>query len=268
MTGIWSLVFFTLLAQCAVGLSLFIALDHGDRHSATCRTWVAIAVLVAGTLISLTHLSQPFISFYSITGVAHSWLSREILFAGLFGATLVAGALFRLPVLRWLAPVAGLAFVFVMSNVYMIASQPQWNSWLTLAAFFTSCVLLGGTATLLLDMIEGRHAPESQRMDILGCLPPIIALAAGVRIVVLLLQVSHPEHVFSGMSIAHAALLLAGTGPCLLCLFRAAARSGGGQKSGHSGCCLAGAALVFVLVAAAEFCGRLVFYRSVAFFGM
>lgn len=268
MTGIWSLVFFTLLAQCAVGLSLFIALDHGDRRSATCRTWVAITVLVVGTLISLTHLSQPFISFYSITGVAHSWLSREILFAGLFGATMVAGALFKLPVLRWLAPVVGLAFIFVMSNVYMIANQPQWNSWLTLAAYFTSCVLLGGTAMLLLDMIEGRHDPEAQRLDILGCLPLIIALAAGVRIVVMLAQVSHPEHAFMGETIAHAALLLAGAGPGLLCLCRAAARSGRGQEPAHSGCCLAGTAVIFVLIASAEVCGRLVFYRSFALFGM
>lgn len=268
MTNIWSLIFFTVMTQCAVGLSLFIALDRGERHSAACQTWVAIAILVAGTLISLTHLSQPLVSFYSVTGMAGSWLSREILFAGIFGATMLAGALFRLPVLRWLAPAAGLAFVFMMSNVYMISNQPQWNSWLTPAAFFTTSVLLGGTAKLLLNIIEARRNPESQRLDILGCLPPVIALAAGIRILVLLLQISHPEHVFTGETIAHAALLMAGAGPGLLCLSRAAARSGGGQEPGLSGRYLGGAALVFVLVAAAEICGRLVFYRSITLFGM
>lgn len=270
MTDIWSLVIFTLMAQCAVGLALFIALDRSGRHSATGQTWVAIVILSVGTLISLTHLSQPLVSFYTISEVANSWLSREILFAGLFGATMLAGALFKINALRWLAPAVGLAFIFVMSSVYLIPNQPQWNTWLTPATFFTTSLLLGSAAKLLLDVFEDRGNPESQRLDILGCLPLILSLTAGLRILLFILQISHTQHVHTGEEIAHAALLMTGAGVGLLCLTRVAAGSVADVLRSRSGtaCFLGGAALIFLLVAAAEVCGRAVFYKSYTFFGM
>lgn len=268
MTDIWSLVIFTVMAQCAVGLSLFIALDGDGRHSAVRQTWVCIGILMVGTLISLTHLSQPFISFYSITGAASSWLSREILFAGLFGAAMLAGMLFRLPVLRWLASAVGLVFVFMMGNVYRIPNQPQWNSWLLPVGFFATSILLGGVAKLLLDMIEDRHDAQAQRRGILSWLPPVIALAVIARLLVLLLRFSQPGHAFTREGSAHAVLLMAGA-LGLMCLYRVAARFTDGREANRPPVSfLGGAALLFALIAVAEICGRVALYRSYVFFGM
>jgi anaerobic dimethyl sulfoxide reductase subunit C (anchor subunit) len=48
--------------------------------------------------------------------------------------------------IAWLAAIAGLALIFSMAMVYMLPSQPAWNSWATPISFFTTAFLLGSLA--------------------------------------------------------------------------------------------------------------------------
>lgn len=87
MHGYWSLVIFTLLGQAAAGM-LILSFFSRTADTSRAKAWAACILLGVGALASLEHLSDPTVSFYTITNVETSWLSREILFVGLFGAGL------------------------------------------------------------------------------------------------------------------------------------------------------------------------------------
>jgi anaerobic dimethyl sulfoxide reductase subunit C (anchor subunit) len=87
--------------------------------------------------------------------VGSSWLSREILFGVLFA---ILGGLFaimqwrkwgsftRRNVVATLAGIAGLFLVISMSGVYMLPTQPAWNTLATPIFFLTTTLLLGSLA--------------------------------------------------------------------------------------------------------------------------
>ena len=161
----FALITFTILAQMAVGSFVVLGVVHffinrksgaeeADRMSD--RALLAIGpVLVLGMIASLLHLGDPFRAYAAITNWDSSWLSREILLGVTF-ATL--GAVFAL--LQWrkigstavrnilaiVTAVVGLVLVYAMSNVYLLPTQPAWNSWATPVSFFTTTFLLGSLA--------------------------------------------------------------------------------------------------------------------------
>lgn len=136
MEGYWSLVIFTILGQASAGMLMLLS-PFANRTADDSRTtaWVACILLGAGALASLGHLSDPAVSFYTITNVGTSWLSREILFVGLFGAGLLLWLITLNAWIRWLTSFLGLGLVYVMSRVYTLPTVPFWN---TLATFWTS----------------------------------------------------------------------------------------------------------------------------------
>ena len=73
----WSLVIFTILGQASAGMLMLLS-PFANRTADDSRTkaWVACILLGAGALASLGHLSDPAVSFYTITNVGTSWLSR------------------------------------------------------------------------------------------------------------------------------------------------------------------------------------------------
>ena len=127
MHGYWSLVIFTLLGQAAAGM-LILSFFSRTADTSRAKAWAACILLGVGALASLEHLSDPTVSFYTITNVGTSWLSREILFVGLFGAGLLLWLITLNAWARRLAAILGLAFVYVMSRVYTIPTVPFWNS--------------------------------------------------------------------------------------------------------------------------------------------
>jgi len=161
----WALVAFTILAQMAVGSFLVLGVVHflaqrkageaeADRLSD--RALLAIGpVLVLGMIASLLHLGTPLSAYRAVTNVGTSWLSREILFGVLFAA---AGFLFA--IMQWrklgtpglrtaiaaVAAIIGVALVYSMARVYMIDTQPSWNTNATPLSFFTTTLLLGALA--------------------------------------------------------------------------------------------------------------------------
>ena len=161
----WALITFTILVQMSVGsmwalgvVHFFSARKYGieeaDRLSD--RALLAIVpVIVLGFLASLFHLGDPFNAYRAVTNLGSSWLSREIFFGVVFAVLAVVfafmqwrkiGSFGARNVIAWLAALVGLVLVYSMANVYMLPSQPAWNSWSTPVSFFATAFLLGALA--------------------------------------------------------------------------------------------------------------------------
>ena len=226
MVDYWSLVIFTILGQSAAGIMMLLALSRRATRSAVRRTWVAVIILIAAAVASLGHLADPTISYFAVTNVLSSWLSREILFAGLFGAAMLLWIIFRRCRLLRLAALVGLAFVYVMSRVYIIPTEPFWNSLLTFWSFLSTAFLLGASLLLLLDELGARCRAGGVRQALLGRLPAVAAIAVGFRLIFLLLQLARPRPISEEiiwLEIVEIALLTAGGGLGMLLLTRRAA---------------------------------------------
>jgi len=138
------LVAFTLLAQMAAGLAA------GALALASIPWAVLLAIgalLGAGGLISFLHLGRKRNAWRAVAHLRKSWLSREVLAAGLFGAAwaLAIGLawLHRTTYAPWLMALLGLGLVYCMGRVYLLRAVPAWNTWRTPAGFFLSTAVLG-----------------------------------------------------------------------------------------------------------------------------
>ena len=185
----WSLIFFTLLAQTAVGAFLFWELPRvfgssnlmlkNKENLSPYLIFTGIALLAL--IISFFHLGNPFHAFYSLSNLKESWLSREILFASLF-----TGLMVLVVILEWkgvrqnpvrrlisvLTTLAGLAFVFSMAKIYMLPTVPSWNSPSTIIEFFTTAFLLG----LILAITIGKTETARESSTYLLIVLPILLL--------------------------------------------------------------------------------------------
>jgi anaerobic dimethyl sulfoxide reductase subunit C (anchor subunit) len=161
----WALIAFTILAQMSVGSFLVLRIVHylsarkagleeADRLSD--RALLAIVpALVLGMIASLFHLGDPLTAYTAVTNLGSSWLSREVLFGVVFA---VLGAIFAFMqwrkiasigvrnVIAWIAVLAGLALVYCMSRIYMLPTQPAWNTLATPILNFVTTLLLGSLA--------------------------------------------------------------------------------------------------------------------------
>ena len=269
MHGYWSLVIFTLLGQAAAGM-LILSFFSRTADTSRAKAWVACILLGVGALASLEHLSDPTVSFYTITNVGTSWLSREILFVGLFGAGLLLWLITLNAWARRLAAILGLAFVYVMSRVYTIPTVPFWNSLFTYWLFLATSLLLGSSLLLFMDALAARKDPEKKAALLLGWYPVFIVLAFILQMLVIPLQLLLAQSPFSTYLLAwHLTLLLFGAelGPLLLIR--------NGVKEMLPDACRAcpcplwiRAGIILLLIVAGEVCGRVLFYSGYTWFGM
>jgi DMSO reductase anchor subunit len=160
------LILFTLFMQTAVGgfwalMQIFPRLWIFPEYSRTSRQMLlAIGVcLGAGMLSSLAHLGTKKRAWRALGNLRKSWLSREVLFTGLFGA---GWLLTTLDSMFWLhaidIPTAftatlGLGLVYSMSRVYQLPAVFAWNTWRTSLVFIVSALLLG--QSLLAVLLPG-----------------------------------------------------------------------------------------------------------------
>ena len=182
----WSLVFFTLLVQSAVGLvvvgEVVRATTKGDMEGQLSKQFPVAAGLTGfGLVLSMTHLGNPLHSIFTIFNIGSSWLSREILSTGLFFALLIATTFLgrkgrHNSVLGALTAIVGLITVFVMSRVYMLSSVPVWNSGATPLAFFGSAFLIGAILCALLLSPGWQGAAEKDFGNSFGVTIAIAAL--------------------------------------------------------------------------------------------
>ena len=267
MHGYWSLVIFTLLGQAAAGM-LILSFFSRTADTSRAKAWVACILLGVGALASLEHLSDPTVSFYTITNVGTSWLSREILFVGLFGAGLLLWLITLNAWARRLAAILGLAFVYVMSRVYTIPTVPFWNSLFTYWLFLAASLLLGSSLLLFMDALAARKDPEKKAALLLGWYPVFIVLAFILQMLVIPLQLLLAQSPFSTYLLAwHLTLLLFGAALGPLLLIR------NGVKEMLPDACRAcplwiRAGIILLLIVAGEVCGRVLFYSGYTWFGM
>ncbi len=138
------LVAFTLLTQMAVGIAACGIL----LYPLPLPLLFAIGLLLGvGGCASFLHLGRKRNAWRAIIHLRKSWLSRELLMSGLFGAAW-AGTLAwqwstKASPSYWPMTILGLGMVYAMSRVYRLRAVPSWNTWHTQAAFFLSTVVLG-----------------------------------------------------------------------------------------------------------------------------
>ena len=301
MTGKeWALITFTILAQMSVGAFVVLGIVHffaarkaGDEQADRLSDMALLAigpVLVLGLLASFGHLGNPVNAPKAISNLASSWLSREIFSSVTFA---VLGAAFALmqwrkiatPALRnaiaWLAALVGLFLVFSMSQVYMLQTQPAWDTFATPVQFFATTFLLGSLAigsafVANYAYLKGKDpdCAEAQCSLVREALK-WIALASivilGVEMVSLPLQLSllasSPSAVaqasaallfsqFAGLFAVRLALVFLGAGLLALFVYRYASQPGSESLMGTL------AYSAFALVLFSEVIGRFLFYAT------
>lgn len=144
------LVVFTVLSQAAIGLALMRAVRTagGDFAGDARKEWRLIAgLMLVGMLGSLFHLGHPTGAPAALTHLGTAWLSREVLFAGLFTglavlAALVAGQQGK-PALAWLGALLGLGVIVSAGMTYAPPAFPAINNALPTFFFLLSAVILG-----------------------------------------------------------------------------------------------------------------------------
>jgi len=245
------LIAFTLLAQIAVGgfwamLWIFPHAWTRAEHEITLLQWLPSLLiglcLGAGMLASLVHLGTKKNAWRALGHLRRSWLSREILFTGLFGMgwlyTTLESALWHRSTLEPIALTAtfGLGLVYSMAQVYRLPAVPAWNTWRTNVGFIVSALLLGQSV-----MATSIQLPSSQWIRI-GSSIFILLLVQ-----LLLMHKPFPHYPFhhirlglilAGMALAAVSALLFGTGHLWLNI------------------------LIFLIIVAEEGVGRWLFYRS------
>ena len=298
------LVIFTIAAQMSAGSFIVLGLIHlfgakapqAVMDRVTDPALYAIGpLLVLGLAASTFHLGSPMRAANALRHIGTSWLSMEIL-AGLLFAAL--GFLFaamqwfkwgshRLrQVLAMLTAAVGIFLVFCISKVYSLRTVPAWATWHTPVRFFITTFLLGGLAVAAALVIaayvrrsrgneytdeEGSLLLNSVRGIALGSL-----LAAGLKFITMPAYLgylgSHENSAaqrsltaltdtYGGWQMTQSVLLFAGVATLGVLLFRAA------SDRGRKVLPLL-AVTAFVLVLAAEFIGRMLFYASMVRTGL
>ncbi|RIH71285.1 dimethylsulfoxide reductase [Vibrio splendidus] len=155
----WSLIFFTVLAQTAVGGYLLIGaralvLGHDEEklNSYKVPMFILWALMGLGFMFSTTHLGSPLRAFNAFNQLGSAWLSNEVFFGAAFFA--VGGLQWLLSVLKKGgvaiqkalmvgATVLGVIFMYAMINVYMINTVPTWDNIYTPLSFIMTMVVGG-----------------------------------------------------------------------------------------------------------------------------
>lgn len=181
----WALITFTILAQMSVGSFLILGVVHNyaikkagmkeaDRLSD--RALFAVGfVLLLGLAASLFHLGVPWKAYRAVTNLNTSWLSREILSGVLFaffGAVFAfmqwrkIGSFSARNIVAWIAVLIGLALLYCMSNVYLLPTEPAWNTLATPITFFTTTFLLGALAIGVAFVANYSYLQRNQQVEL------------------------------------------------------------------------------------------------------
>ncbi|MEZ9904728.1 dimethyl sulfoxide reductase anchor subunit family protein [Vibrio breoganii] len=155
----WSLIFFTVLAQTAVGGYLLVSAralakgyDEDKINSYKVPMFFLWAIMGIGFLFSTTHLGSPQRAFNAFNMLGSAWLSNEVFFGAAFFA--VGGLQWLLSVLKkggagvqkllmLVAMALGIIFMYSMIRVYMIDTVPTWNNIYTPMSFVMTMVVTG-----------------------------------------------------------------------------------------------------------------------------
>lgn len=185
------LVFFTVLTQWGIGALLAVVVGQQRAvpvfappvlKRVALFVWL---VTVIGSLASIAHLGAPTGAPRALYGLAHSWLSREVV------AFFVLNVLVTLWLLLvWIntragltllvgvvALLAGFAAILVSSQVYyQMILHPLWHSPATQLAFIGCALLLGFVSVAVLANLWGQDMARRLQMGVMVGVA-IVALA-------------------------------------------------------------------------------------------
>ncbi len=184
----WPLIVMLLLSQCAVGLSLSLAVasfwpETIFRIAGLPLAAASFGLLNVGLIAALFHLGRPLGAWRFFLGLRTSWMSREILafsiYAGASSFTLIPALLYH-PFTSQFLPTAiqtfiqdlplalftqaiclgsllfGLIAVFTSAMIYIDTHRSLWRGVRTFPRFYLTTVALGAGATsVLLSWIYG-----------------------------------------------------------------------------------------------------------------
>lgn len=158
----WALLIFTILGQMAVGALLVLVVVHAYVSSKAGAEeadrmidgplFMIVPIMGLALLASLMHLNNLKNIFGAVPNLGSSWLSREVVLSVTF---VVLAALFNFlqwrkigssrlrTVIGWIAVIVGILQTYAMGMVYMIRTQPAWNTLATPVTFFVTTLLLG-----------------------------------------------------------------------------------------------------------------------------
>jgi anaerobic dimethyl sulfoxide reductase subunit C (anchor subunit) len=201
-----SLAMFTTLAPLAVG-GLFGLAIVGTKNSGPGLGTAAIYILIIGILALLTslfHLGRPWRAPLAVLHLATSWLSREVLFFGLFLLLTFACVLKPLQNLNgvvfaitlWAAVLAGLAATIATGQTYRLTARPSWDSWLTTITFPLSALSVG---SLFGFFLADRFTHNADIAGYVWILPAILLLFS-LAVTWLRLTIPHPGTVEAQLS--------------------------------------------------------------------
>ena len=193
----WSLIFFTVLAQTAVGGYLMIGaralvLGHDEEklNSYKVPMFILWALMGLGFMFSTTHLGSPLRAFNAFNQLGSAWLSNEVFFGAAFFA--VGGLQWLLSVLKKGgvaiqkalmvgAMVLGVIFMYAMINVYMINTVPTWDNIYTPLSFIMT-IVVGGLllSQFVLVFANDSHFTVDRNITMLAVITVAISLLVTV----------------------------------------------------------------------------------------
>lgn len=158
----WALIVFTTFIQMTIGISFFGALASiKNQEKTACMLWrTALVTLVIAGIGSIFHLQNPANAFYTITQVADSWLSREIVSVGIFGLCILFLALLPkhscTPTIGKITPIVGLIVLYCVTQVYVsVESFVLWTCPVVTLSFLGTTLLLGSAvAKMYIGKVE------------------------------------------------------------------------------------------------------------------
>lgn len=189
----WSLIFFTVLAQTAVGAYLLVGaralvLGHSEEKINSYKVPMSILWIIMGLgfVFSTMHLGSPFRALNAFNKLGSAWLSNEVFFGAAFFA--VGGLQWLLSVLKKggiaaqkslmiTAMLLGMIFMYAMIKVYMIDTVPTWYTIYTPLSFVMTTVVAGLLLSQLIVVMaqDSRFAVE-RNISILAILAITVSL--------------------------------------------------------------------------------------------
>lgn len=176
----WALLIFTILGQTAAGLMIVLMIAHtyiagksgnelADRLT-NLPLFLIVPIMAVAFLASLFHLGSPLHIVRAVPNIGSSWLSREVVFAVTFMVFAAlytfmqwrkAGSASLRTIIGWIAAISAAIYIYAMGMVYMIVTQPAWNTFATPVNFIAGSLLLG-TLGMAAGLIAGSKGEEAK----------------------------------------------------------------------------------------------------------
>lgn len=197
----WALIIFTILGQMAAGSMLVVMVvraylaskietDEVDRMMEG-PMFIVVPTMALALVASLLHLSNLSNVIGAVPNLGSSWLSREVVLGVVFMALAVLytfmqwrrlGSASLRTLIGWLTALIGVAQTYAMGMVYMIRTQPAWNTVATPISFFVTSLLLGGLAVAVVLVVTYGQAEKKDAKSAAKRLPLLRQVLQGIAL--------------------------------------------------------------------------------------